>query len=79
MRFLYTGPAASYLTVHPARDVIEDPVNAELDASGWDLRKALDLLAKSNSPLLEWLDSPIIYRQNSGCAARVSAPWPKTG
>lgn len=70
VRFIYTGPAACYLTVHPARDVIEEPVNAELDVSGWDLRKALGLLAKSNPPLLEWLDSPIVYRQDAAFAAR---------
>lgn len=28
---------------------------------GWDLRKALQLLYKSNPPLLEWLSTPIIY------------------
>ena len=74
VRFIYTDPAASYLTVHPARDVIEEPVNAELDVSGWDLRKTLGLLAKSNPPLLEWLDSPIIYRQDTGFAERFRAP-----
>ncbi|MCC6415442.1 MAG: nucleotidyltransferase domain-containing protein [Opitutaceae bacterium] len=70
VRFIYTGPASHYLTVHPLRDVIEEPVNAELDVSGWDLRKALGLLAKSNPPLLEWLDSPIIYRQDEGFVKR---------
>ncbi|HOD48072.1 MAG: putative nucleotidyltransferase [Verrucomicrobia bacterium ADurb.Bin122] len=65
VRFIYTGPASTYLTVTPTRDVIEEPVNAELDVSGWDLRKALGLLSKSNPPLLEWLDSPIIYRQDA--------------
>lgn len=73
VRFIYTGPAVSYLTVHPARDVIEEPVNAELDVSGWDLRKALGLLAKSNPPLLEWLDSPIVYRQDAVFAERFRA------
>jgi predicted nucleotidyltransferase len=34
-----------------------------LDISGWDLRKALKLLHKSNPPLLEWFNSPIIYQQ----------------
>lgn len=70
VRFIYTGPASSYLTVHPPRDVIEEPVNAELDVSGWDLRKSLGLLAKSNPPLLEWLDSPIVYRQDAAFAER---------
>lgn len=35
-----------------------------MDGSGWDLRKSLKLLAKSNAPLLEWLYSPIVYYQN---------------
>jgi predicted nucleotidyltransferase len=73
VRFIYTGPASSYLTVHPARDVIEEPVNADLDVSGWDLRKALGLLAKSNPPLLEWLDSPIVYQQDPAFVARFRA------
>jgi predicted nucleotidyltransferase len=73
VRFLYVGPAASYLTVHPGRDVIEEPINAELDVSGWDLRKALGLLAKSNPPLLEWLDSPVVYRQDAAFVERFRA------
>ena len=44
------------------KDVIEIPVNAELDISGWDIKKSLQLLRKSNSPLLEWLSSPIVYK-----------------
>ncbi len=73
VRFIYTGPASSYLTVHPVRDVIEEPVDAGLDVSGWDLRKALGLLARSNPPLLEWLDSPIVYRQEAEFVARFRA------
>jgi len=73
VRFIYTGPAASYLTVSRSRDVIEEPVNEELDVSGWDLRKALGLLAKSNPPLLEWLDSPIVYREDPVFTARFRA------
>lgn len=34
---------------------------AILDMAGWELPKALGLLTKSNSPLLEWLESPIVY------------------
>lgn len=47
----------------PQRDVIELPIDAELDVSGWDLRKALRLLMKGNPTLLEWLRSPIVYHQ----------------
>jgi predicted nucleotidyltransferase len=43
-------------------DTIEQPIDGLLDISGWDLRKALQLLRKSNPPLLEWFQSPIVYR-----------------
>lgn len=63
VRFLYLHPANWYLRVFPGRDVIERLVDDQLDFSGWDLRKALQLLRKSNPPLLEWLRSPIVYRE----------------
>lgn len=44
--------------------MIELPIEGDLDINGWDLRKALQLLMKSNPVLLEWLRSPIIYRAN---------------
>jgi len=31
---------------------------------GWDLKKALYLLRKSNPSILEWLNSPIIYHKD---------------
>ncbi|TCT20152.1 nucleotidyltransferase domain-containing protein [Thiobaca trueperi] len=62
VRFLYVHPLAWYLRVHPARDVIEQPIADDLDINGWELRKALGLLHKGNATLIEWLDSPIIYR-----------------
>ena len=49
-------------TVADKRDVIEIPFDGELDINGWDIRKSLKLLRKSNSPLHEWLSSPIKYR-----------------
>ena len=63
VRFIYVRPKNWYLSidVEAKRDVIEVPINDELDVSGWDLRKALGLLKKSNPPLLEWFSSPIIY------------------
>lgn len=64
VRFIYLHPPAWYLTISPGRDVIELPINSDLDISGWELRKALNLMRKSNPPLLEWLDSPIVYQQD---------------
>jgi len=66
VRFIYVRPKEWYLSydVETRRDVIEVPINDELDVSGWDLRKALGLLKKSNPPLLEWFSSPIIYQND---------------
>ncbi len=73
VRFLYVRPASWYLSVNleSKRDVIERPINDVLDISGWDLRKALGLFRKSNPPLLEWLGSPIVYREASTVAAEL--------
>jgi len=66
VRFIYVHRLAWYLSVDPGRDVIEVPISGELDINGWDLRKALHLLRRSNPVLLEWLRSPIVYRQHAG-------------
>lgn len=71
VRFIYLRPLEWYLSILPQRDVIEEPINGQLDISGWDLRKALGLLRKSNPPLLEWLGSPIVYADNYGLAERL--------
>ena len=65
VRFIYVRPTAWYLAVdlEQKRDVIELPLEGLLDINGWDLRKALGLLRKSNPPLMEWLNSPLIYRE----------------
>lgn len=62
VRFVYAHPRDWYLQLSDTRDVIERALDAKLvDLSGWDVRKALQLLLKSNPPLYEWLCSPIIY------------------
>lgn len=65
VRFIYSHPRNWYLSVHERRDVIETPIEevdgTTFDVNGWDLRKALRLLAKSNPVLIEWLQSPIVY------------------
>lgn len=61
-RFLYVRPSADYLSIWPRRDVIEMPLVGELDVNGWDLAKVLRLMLKGNAVVLEWLQSPIVYR-----------------
>ncbi len=73
VRFIYLHPPSWYLSVNleSRRDVIERPIEDLLDISGWDLRKALKLFRKSNPPLLEWLGSPIVYREELMTASRL--------
>lgn len=61
VRFIYVHLADHYLSIDDHRDVIELPINDLLDINGWELRKALRLFRKSNAPLFEWLQSPIVY------------------
>ncbi len=63
VRFIYIRHPDWYLSVQRRRDVLEYPLDGDLDVSGWDLKKALGLFAKSNPPLLEWLRSPLVYRE----------------
>ncbi|MDU4695339.1 MAG: nucleotidyltransferase domain-containing protein [Paenibacillus sp.] len=47
-----------------------------LDLVGWDLRKALLLLAKGNPALFEWLASPIVYADAYQLSLRLEALAP---
>lgn len=64
VRFIYVRPLEWYLSIDCAkrRDVIELPIERDLDVNGWDLPKTLTLYHKTNPPLYEWLGSPIVYR-----------------
>ena len=64
VRFIYAHHQDWYLSidVEDKRDVIEYPIVDEIDINGWDVRKALRLYRKSNPALIEWLQSPIVYR-----------------
>lgn len=73
VRFIYVNRLSWYLTVEAGRDVIEQPISGDLDVNGWDLRKTLQLLRQSNPTLLEWLRSPIVYREEADAAARLRA------
>ena len=63
VRFIYAHPKDWYISLFEKRDVIERPIDEVLDISGWDIKKALQLMLKANGPLYEWLNSPIVYRQ----------------
>lgn len=60
-RFIFVRAAEDYLSPWQKRDVIELPLEGELDINGWDLAKTLKLLVKGNAVVVEWLMSPIVY------------------
>ncbi|WP_265455432.1 nucleotidyltransferase domain-containing protein [Enterococcus sp. HY326] len=64
VRFLYVRKAEDYPRLDEMRDVIEWQLDETLDINGWDIKKALKLLQRSNPTLFEWCASPIVYYQN---------------
>ncbi len=83
-RFIYVRRRDDYLTLYPPRDVIEFPLEGELDINGWDLGKALRLLLKGNAVVIEWLTSPYAYagdasfRDEALALAKVAAHRPRS-
>ena len=51
--------------------MIERPIVDDLDINGWDLRKTFKLMLKSNPTLMEWLGSPIVYREEPAIASKI--------
>lgn len=82
VRFIYVHEPDWYLGLAPEgkRDVLElgiehTPVG-ELDINGWELRKALKLFRLSNPPLLEWLSSPLVYKESGPLASLLRSAAP---
>jgi predicted nucleotidyltransferase len=67
IRFIYVRPQKNYLSIDIPKDDINTPIvddavlNAPFDLAGWDLRKTLKLLLRSNAIVYEWLLSPVLY------------------
>ncbi|MEM7019116.1 MAG: nucleotidyltransferase domain-containing protein [Pseudomonadota bacterium] len=66
VRFIYARQLEHYLSFDVERqrdviDAIEYPIVDDIDLVGWDLRKTMYLLTRTNGALIEWLQSPIVY------------------
>lgn len=70
VRFIYIHRPEWYFKVDAQRDVIEK-MSGDLDMVGWELRKALALLKRSNPSLFEWLNSPIVYYEDKEFVRRI--------
>lgn len=77
VRFIYSRPIDWYLSISDKKDNIEHPVSAMLDISGWDIKKTLNLFKKSNPPLYEWLNSPMVYLEKGSFAQSLRDLIPK--
>lgn len=62
VRFIYIRPIEFYLKLENTRDTLECELNEIYDISGWDIKKFLWLLNKSNPSIFEWEASPIVYK-----------------
>lgn len=65
VRLIYVHKQDWYLSLNEKKDSIEVMFeDNEIDISGWELRKSLRLLGKSNASLLERIQSSIIYHMD---------------
>ncbi len=66
VRIIYLRKPEWYLSIDDKKDTIEYFHGKLLDIGGWDIRKTLRLLRKSNATPFEWAQSPIIYEEKRG-------------
>ncbi|MDN5214958.1 nucleotidyltransferase domain-containing protein [Fulvivirgaceae bacterium BMA12] len=67
VRMIYRHEPDWYLSLSEKKDTIEFMSDdRELDVTGWDIKKCLQLLWKSNGALLERVQSPIVYLEVPG-------------
>lgn len=72
VRFVFKRRPEDYITYHKVKDVIDRSMlekigiwDDKFDFAGWDVIKAFGLFRKSNPTFLEWLRSPILYRESA--------------
>ncbi len=71
VRFIYVHQLDWYLSLCNRKDTITvKDDESDLDMTGWDLRKTLQLIKKSNAAPLEWINSPIVYHEAPGFLRR---------
>lgn len=66
IRFIYIRQLTDYVAINDKPDTIEFPIINNLDFSGWDLKKFLLHVYKSNGVMFEWLQSPVVYDEIDG-------------
>lgn len=70
-RFVYAHPKEEYISLFEQKDTIDYTPDAIYDLSGWDIKKFLQHITKSNAVMLEWLQSNSIYYSNEKFVAEL--------
>lgn len=63
VRIIYKRPKSEYLEIDDKPDTINYFHGELLDINGWDIKKTLKLIRKSNATPFEWAQSPIKYKE----------------
>ncbi len=71
VRFIYVHKRDWYLSIDDKKDSYVEILPNDIDLSGWELRKTLKLFRKSNPPFMEWLDSPIVYKESYSSISKI--------
>lgn len=64
VRFVYVRPKKDYLRINQQAEVLDKTVG-NVDMVGFDIMKFMRLLINSNPSVIEWLNSDIIYKDES--------------
>jgi len=65
IRFIYVHELSEYLSIIDRKDTIELMTEDDMDLVGWDIKKMLRLMLRSNASPLEWIRSPHVYRKDA--------------
>lgn len=79
VRFIYSRPINKYVTLAKIHGQIDKHFKdniGEFDFVGWDIKKALTLFKASNPQLMEWLQSPVVYKDDRGLRSMLSEHLP---
>lgn len=77
-RFIYMWPKQDYLSPFETVDTLRMTGTGDekdLDFEGWSLSKTLRSLRAGNPVTLEWVQSPVVYRDANGFGARLLASF----
>lgn len=75
VRLIYHHSPDWYLQIYEDKDTFEfinhDLLSVPFDIGGWDIKKALVHIHKSNAVIFEWLNSPIVYHSDDRFINRI--------